>query len=566
LQAKGRRRSDEGARDIWAWMSGRSASFRSHLLAWTLSPHFPGILIVVVPTALFVVAFYVNQPDVRTSPDTDSYLDVAARIREDGTLTDLFRTPGYPLFISLVFLLFGDNNLQAVSIAQGVLFVVTAVEIYAITYLIARRVWIAATVALIASVNTYQLSYAKGIIVEGFALWTVVSLALTIVLFVRVPKARRLWLVSGVLLLALLTRPEWLYVPIPLLGFLVIGAYRLGVRGRRLLLHACAATAVVYGVVGLYVLANGAKYHYGPFVVIPRIVMLGKIMQYRMQHDAPPQYADVTRRIDDYLAKEGERGPYLFIDQNPDLGTNLWEPAGEYARATIRNAPLEYVWKTIKFAHTGTTYRWGFGEINKRGTLGDQLSYLETVSAKVYDKYQYFPLFGAACLISWVGALAKPTRAARQIQMMAALAFLGLYQLFLVTAGGYADWPRLFSTLNPTRIIVIFGSTLVVAAAVARLVEGWVLPVLSRRGALVWWTWLTILGTVPLGLLAWLSTAALDPAAWQTKDWLKGHPIQSLALLGFCAWMTLMTYRAKEAAADDRSSSVFVQGPPPPRL
>jgi hypothetical protein len=416
-------------------------------------------------------------------------------------------------------------------------------------------VWIAATVALVASLNTYQLSYAKGVIVEGFAMWTVVSFLFTVVLFVRKPRARALWVVAAALLVTLMTRPEWLYVPVPLVVFLLICAWRAGVLRRGLALHACAAIAVVYGLVGVYVFANGPKTSYGPFVVIPRIVSLGKVMQYRMQHDAPAKYADVTRRVDAYLAREGEQGPYLFIDQNPDLGVNYWEPAGEYAEATIRSAPLKYAWKTVKFAHTGTRYRWAFREIDLYGPFGHNLTRLEVVSSKVYEKYIYFPLFAAVCLLLWIGTVVKRIRASRSIEMMAVLAFLGLYQLFFVTAGGYADWPRLFSTLNPTRIIVIFGSSLAIVAVVARLVEASALPTLARRGELVWRAWLVTLAAIPLAFLASPWTADLGSLSWSTSAWVKIHPIRAIALVGICTWLTLVAHRARRAAVNGRAAA-----------
>src|SRR5205823_1812451 len=158
-------------------------------------------------------------------------------------------------------------------------------------------------------------SYAKAILVEGFAMWTVVTLALSIVLFVRRPSARKLWLVAGALLLALMTRTEWMYVAIPLFVMLVLSTRALGI-GRRLAIHGLAALAVFYGVVGLYIYANGPQNGYGPLVVIPRIVGLGKIFQYRMQDDAPQRYAEWTRRMDAYLA-HGDQGPYVFAERYP---------------------------------------------------------------------------------------------------------------------------------------------------------------------------------------------------------------------------------------------------------
>lgn len=185
------------------WKQGLAS--RLPVAEWRDSPHFTGILIVSILTTLLITIFFINEPYPPGNPDTPSYLDVAEKIKNHGTFTDPWRTPGYPLFIAIVFLIFGDGDVRFVSVAQAALYVIAAIEIYVIVYLIFRRVWIATAVALIASVNTYQFSYAKGMIVEGFAMWTVVTLALTVVLFFRKPSVRLLWLVDGALMLALMT-------------------------------------------------------------------------------------------------------------------------------------------------------------------------------------------------------------------------------------------------------------------------------------------------------------------------------------------------------------------------
>jgi hypothetical protein len=446
---------------------------------WRESPHLRGLLVVSSLTILFIALFYINEPYPPSSPDTPGYLAVAEKIKNHFTFTDYQRTPGYPLFIAIVFLVFGDGDLRFVSVAQAALYLIAAIEIYVIVYLIFRRVWIATAVALVASVNTYQFSYAKGIIVEGFAMWTVVTLALTIVLFLRRPSTRLLWLVAGALLLALMTRTEWMYVAVPLFGFLLISTRGLGI-GRRLTLHALAAVAVFYGALGLYVYANGPQNGYGPFVVIPRIVALGKIFQYRMQDDAPAKYAEWTRRMDVYLADgrvspQGLRdgGPYDFAGIYPEVSANFWRLSGEYSRATILNAPGEYVWQTIKFADTANKYHWGFGAIHQHRIFAGSLNGLQAVSRQTYKTYRFFPLFAAGCLILWLIALIRWTGYHRRVHMIACLSFLGLYQLFVVTAGGYADWPRLYMTLNPTRIIVVFGPVL--------LGLGWLARVTAQR-------------------------------------------------------------------------------------
>ena len=444
---------------------------------WRDSPHLPGLLVVSILTTLLMTIFYINEPYPPSSADTASYLTVAEKIKNDLTFTDVYRTPGYPLFIAIVFLIFGDGDLRFVSVAQAGLYLIAAIEIYVIAYLIFRRVWIATAVALVASINTYQFSYAKGIIVEGFAMWTVVTLTLTIVLFLRKPSVRLLWLVAGALMLALMTRTEWMYVAIPLFAFLLISTRGLGL-GRRLAFHALAAAAVFYGALGLYVYANGPGNGYGPFVVIPRIVGVGKIFQYRMQDAAPAKYDEWKGRIDAFLADDRanpqglrDGGPYDFADLYPEWSAHFWRLSGEYSRDTILNAPGEYVWQTIKFADAAHKYHWGFGAIHEHRVFAGSLNALQAVSRQTYKTYRLFPLFAAGCLALWLVALIRWTGYQRRIHMIACISFLSLYQLFVVTAGGYADWPRLYMTLNPNRILVVFGPILFGVSLLARAIE-----------------------------------------------------------------------------------------------
>jgi hypothetical protein len=475
VRAKNPRVVQRAAATAGGWKRGLAS--RLHVAEWRDSRHFTGVLVVSIFTTLLITIFFINEPYPPTNADTPSYLDVAERIKNHGTFTDVWRTPGYPLFIAIVFLIFGDGDVRFVSVAQAALYLIAAIEIYVIVYLIFRRVWIATIVALIASVNTYQFSYAKGIVVEGFAMWTVVTLTLTVVLFLRKPSVRSLWLVAGALVVAVMTRTEWVYVAVPLFAFLLISTRGLGIR-RRLTLHALAGIVVFYGTLGLYTYANGPQRAYGPFVVIPRIVGLGKIFQYRMQHDAPQKYAQWTRRIDAFLPKEqasstglADPGPYVFGDKYPEFSANYFQLSGEYSRATILNAPGEYLWKTIKFADAANKYHWGFGAIHEHRVFAGSLNDLQAVSRQTYKTYRFFPLFAAGCLALWLIALIRWTGYYDRINMIAALGFLGLYQLFVVTAGGYADWPRLYMTLNPTRIIVVFGPALLGLGLLARAVE-----------------------------------------------------------------------------------------------
>ena len=125
----------------------------------------------------------------------------------------------------------------------------------------------------------------------------------------------------------------------------------------------------------------------------------------------------------------------------------------------------------MKFADTANKYHWGFGAIHEHRVFAGSLNDLQAVSRQTYKTYRFFPLFAAGCLALWLIALIRWTGYYDRINMIAALGFLGLYQLFVVTAGGYADWPRLYMTLNPTRIIVVFGPALLGLGLLARTAQ-----------------------------------------------------------------------------------------------
>ena len=173
-------------------------------------------LVVLLASSLVVLAYYLNHPTPETYPDTPTYLAVAQHIMSSGKLVDTIRLPGYPLLLTLAFLVAGQGNLLAASIIQGALFVVAACEVYVITYLLTRRAWMALVIGLLIGTNIILLSYSKPILSEGISLWMVTSLALALTLFLHTWRTRYFWLMVVFLLICMMTRPEWTYAAIAL--------------------------------------------------------------------------------------------------------------------------------------------------------------------------------------------------------------------------------------------------------------------------------------------------------------------------------------------------------------
>src|SRR5579862_3528745 len=241
---------------------------------------FAGACVVFTLSVFLVAAFYVNHPTPEIDNDTIGYMTVVTNITAHGWLVDPLHVPGYPLFVALIFALMGQGNLMAVSVATGGLFVLATLEVYLIVYLITQRAWIGALISLAMVSNFWLLTWIKPIIVEGFTLWVTVTLALVTLVFLRTPTVARLWVVAAVTLALFMTRPEWIYLPIPLFAYLLLIAWRHG-HFRQLLPHALLAVVALYLVLGAYVAVNATQNNFPGVSESQNINLFGKIIQYR---------------------------------------------------------------------------------------------------------------------------------------------------------------------------------------------------------------------------------------------------------------------------------------------
>ena len=437
----------------------------------------------VLLSALVTLAYYANQPGVLRDPDPDTrgYVAVAHAIVQRGQLVDPLRLPGYPLFMVGVFALAGSDNLAAVSVAQGLLFVLAAGELYVLLCLAGMPSWRAGVAAMLAGTNVHLLSYVYPPLTEGLALCQIVSLALVVTLFLRRPRVWTLWVIAALTLALFMTRPEWIYLPVPLFAYLLFIAWRRGAL-RRLLPHALVAVLALYGFLGLYVRANQAVTGCACLTSVQSINLLGKVMQYRMQDEAPPRYADMTRLVDSFLAR-GDDDPWNVIRANyPLLNRNFSALAGEYSTAIITAHPLEYLAKSLPLVAQLLTDTTPFRPLARQRAFWPLLLALDGLSRLAFVALlALFPL-GA---LSWWWRLRRATADDHLlVETMAALALLAAYGLALSALGGYIYYPRLHTPYAPLLLAVGWGALLglLPRRAGTRSVERRAAaPVISRR-------------------------------------------------------------------------------------
>ena len=418
------------------------------------------LLLTIIPT----LAYYLNYPRLELNPDTPAYLSVVDHIlARPYLLVDTWRLPGYPLEIALIYALLGNHNLMAVSIIQAVLFVLATIEVYILSILLFRHAWLAFLIGLLMGTNLVLLSYVKPIMSEGLALWLVTTLVLAVTYFIRTMRVRAFWLVTICLLPLILTRPEWVYLPVPLFAYLLFVATHRK-KDRRLVRHILLALTLIYTIVGSYISINTLVNHYSGLTAIENFNLMGKVLQYNMQDEVPPEQTYISQQLDTCVARI-DRDPYHVLPCVPSLSRNNASPAGNFSRTIIVHHPAEFLFKSVPILFTSLTSYYDSSRASIPGSFDKPLDLLKSIHRTLYNLNACFPL----CVIVWFFLLCwKKTRSQLLVLEMGAVVFVALYALIITTLGGYRfdDYMRVHIVFDPLLIVTIWGSFLLGASLV----------------------------------------------------------------------------------------------------
>jgi hypothetical protein len=258
-------------------------------------------------------------------------------------------------------------------------------------------------------------------------------------------------------LLLFLTRPEWIYLPIPLFAYLLLIAARKG-HLRRLLLHTLAALILLYAVLGGYIYINVTQNHFPGVTLIQNINELGKVLQYNMQDEAPGQYNQSRLILDRYVAK-GIRDPYPILAREPSLRVPASIPAGQYSQWIILHHPFEFLLKSVPIFFSSLTDYYQESLILPAGPFGFPLIALQFAFRILYALNMLF----TPCALIWLFLLCwKRTRHQREVQAMGAIILLICYGLAMGALGAYrgVDYMRIHILFDPLLTLVIWGTLL----------------------------------------------------------------------------------------------------------
>ena len=408
---------------------------------------------VLVLAILVTVCSFLNYPHPITTADTGSYFVSVRQLQATGNPVHPWRLPVYPLFIVFIYAVSGQGNLMAVSIVQGALFVLTALEFYTLTALILKRGWLAFLISLFVSTNLILLSYSKPIMTEGLSLWLLTTLVLCAIYFAKTLQVRMLWLLAICMLLLCFTRPEWLCFPIFLYGYLFFLVIPRKDR-RGMLLPILISVITIYALLGCYLVLNAQEYGFVGLSSVENMNLVGKILQYNMQDEAPAQYQHISRIFDTSIA-QGTRSPFQILHTAPELAQNYAQPVRDFAIAIIVRHPGEFLLKSIPYTFSSLTYYYPPPQSPVPGLFYQPLTWLLSIHRVLYAGNALFPL----CAVVWIFLLCwRRTRSASFIQNMGLVVLITLYELIITTLGGYfeSDYARFHTVFNPLIILTIW--------------------------------------------------------------------------------------------------------------
>ncbi len=305
-----------------------------------LRTHGLPLLIVALATLLSLLALLSVHPSIPNSPDSKEYLTLARKIIATGQVVDPKRTPGYPMFLALIFTLFPDQNLYAVVAFQIALFTVAAFEVYLLSYRLTKRPWIACVIASVVALNVYMLDWAYSIRDEAFSYWLTVTLFLVVERLSRRVSPVACAAFVALSALAIMARPAFLFLP-AMVGLALL-ARAVGMRwARRELAALGLALALVYCLVGAYVEFNGAVNGYFGISYVSDANLFGKVVRYRMlSQSVPPQFQTIQRDAQEFAAQGGDLA-WTFADKYGYTRDN-YRALGVYARYVIFHDPAHY--------------------------------------------------------------------------------------------------------------------------------------------------------------------------------------------------------------------------------
>jgi len=397
--------------------------------------------------AVMLLTYFLNRPHADMYPDSANYLQGASGLLQ-GHVFSTERLPGYPLFLLVLGATTGFYGFAL--FVQGLIYLGSV----AVTYYVVRRAfgvaWIAGLAGLMMATDPFAASYAKTLLSETLAMGLVAGFVVTSFGFVRAPRVSTLWLMALLATLAALTRPEWAFFGLAAALYLGAFLWRQGIL-RRYAWHGLGALVATYLVIGGYVAGNAVVNGYAGTTEITNLSLLGKVMQYRMQDEAPASWASTTQLVDAYVANG--RSVWTLVGDHPELRDNHYGQIGAYARAVILRDPVRFAWLSVDIAvRRSADFDPQFATITRGAAFDKQLRLAEFLASARYFVLYLTPVLALMWLVVPFFRPRDPLAALGPAALVVA------YGTAITALGGFDEYGRYHVVFIPAVVALVWGT------------------------------------------------------------------------------------------------------------
>lgn len=418
----------------------------SRALATELAP----IAALVAISGALVAAYIQNGPRLDLFPDSLAYATVADHL--PSSFISAGRLPGYPVLMAVSSWLPAGRDVALVAL-QSLMFVATVVLIYLIARAALGHAWMAFLVAFLIASDLLLGGFARIAMSETMAVFLTATVAMAAVDLLRTGRLRYLWLMTGLMLALLLTRPEWAFLGFVLVPYVLLVMARRGQLNRRMLAQGAASIAAVVLAIGAYSVGNKIVNGYLGISNIGNVALLGKVMVYEMAGEAPPPYDRLATQVQ---AIGPALGPWPLMQIAPFNDPNH-QLAGDFARAVIEKDPVgfgSHVFGTV--ITSSTEYDAVYLRIDDQGPYGSALHTLLSIDERRYAEFVLVP----ALALVWLAAGLMVGPGNQRMQVMGATSVIVIYGTLSAAAGTFDEFGRIHMPINGLSTLLVVGTLL----------------------------------------------------------------------------------------------------------
>jgi 4-amino-4-deoxy-L-arabinose transferase-like glycosyltransferase len=307
-------------------------------------------LYILLGIAVIVRIDYLTWLKVSIFPDSASYFNAVYALVNDGRIINPGRTPVYPIFLMVNFILFGYMELGPVVIMQALSGIASVAFVYFIMLHLTKSRFAAFVAGLLLATDLHLIAYDSFILTESLTVFMVI---VTIGAFLRAIAGKfnikgSLFLSLSILILIFL-RPVFIFLLA--LTPLTVLLFFLHEKKWKPSIHFFLLFFIIV-IIPYFLWCFSVKKKFGFFGVsnVGNINVLGIILEDGYYKDASEEYKDIVALIDmkmDTLSPGDKMSPYYYIadiqNMRPHKGYADYSGVKKFCQSVIRNNPKRYI-------------------------------------------------------------------------------------------------------------------------------------------------------------------------------------------------------------------------------